>query len=63
MAVTKAATKEQPQEKLKITTGLGEAMGGLMILFLLLPFSALCLRATVEIVRPQCPAPEVNNGR
>ncbi|WP_180267592.1 hypothetical protein [Nostoc linckia] len=49
------------KEPSKLTSALGEAMGALIILLLLMPLVALCLKATVDIVRINC---EVNsNGR
>jgi hypothetical protein len=48
------------KEPSSITSALGEAMGALIILLLLIPFAALSLRATVDIVRVNC---EVKNGR
>lgn len=50
--------KEPP----KITTGLGEAMGVIIILFLLIPIAAITLRATAQIMTaPICG--EKTNGR
>jgi hypothetical protein len=44
----------------KTVTGLGEAMGVIVILFLLLPITALTLRASIEIITiPNC---KINNG-
>ncbi|WP_189523431.1 hypothetical protein [Nostoc sp. PA-18-2419] len=48
------------KEPSRITSALGEAMGALIILLLLMPIAALCLRATVDIVRVNC---EVNRAR
>ncbi|MBD2519942.1 hypothetical protein H6G93_34375 [Nostoc sp. FACHB-973] len=48
------------KEPSKLTSALGEAMGALIILLLLLPLAALSLRATVDIVRINC---EVNRAR
>lgn len=43
------------QDKDPKTSALGEAMGALIILFLLLPLTALTLRATIEIItRSNC---------
>ncbi|MEH2069777.1 MAG: hypothetical protein V7K47_16715 [Nostoc sp.] len=44
----------------RITSALGEAMGALIILLLLMPLAALSLRATVDIIRVNC---EVNHAR
>jgi hypothetical protein len=48
------------KEPSKLSYALGEAMGALIILMLLMPLAALSLRATVDIVRANC---EVGNGR
>lgn len=48
------------KEPSKLTSALGEAMGALIILLLLMPMAALSLRATVDIIRVNC---EVNRGR
>jgi hypothetical protein len=58
MAVPKeTSTSKEPS---RLNSGLGEALGVLIILFLMLPFTAVCLKATTEIVKANC---EVNNGR
>jgi hypothetical protein len=45
----------QDKEPPKTTTGLGEAMGVIIILFLLLPFAAITLKTTTEIMfHPVC---------
>lgn len=48
------------KEPSKLNSALGEAMGALIILLLLMPLAALSLRATVDLVRAGC---EVKNGR
>lgn len=48
---------EQPP---KIKYALGEAMGVLIIIILLTPLTAICLRASLDILRATC---EVRNGR
>lgn len=51
---------EDDYKRSKLTSALGEAMGALIILLLLMPLASLCLRATVEIWHTTC---EVRNGR
>lgn len=48
---------------MKEKSGLGEAMGVIVILFLLLPFAALTFRATAEIVNRPASCTGGLNGR
>lgn len=42
------------REPSKLSSALGEAMGALIILLLLMPLAALALRATTDILRSKC---------
>lgn len=50
-------------EKERNVTGLGEAMGVIIILFLLLPFAALAFRGTAEIINRPVSCTGGSNGR
>ncbi|MBE9208820.1 hypothetical protein IQ244_20195 [Nostoc sp. LEGE 06077] len=59
MPVTKESVPKEPS---KLSSNLAEAMTALIILFLMLPFAAICLKATVEVVNARCFVPGANNN-